>query len=219
MYFPPLCRCQQSSNVVYTPGLVEGISPQNENLKLISVKESAETWYAGMIVVAAGGMGGQKFVQYEQSSWPHVGAQTAYGIECEVGKMIEALCLFCFFFFLFLLLIFPCLFPCRVLNAIHSHLFLPPTDSHAFDLDVMHFMDYRDYNMQLHHSNNKNGVSATSVPSFLYAMPLSPKRIFFEETCLAAKEPLSFEALRERLTQRLHWLGITVSPLFLFLFF
>ena len=106
MYFPPLCRCQQSSNVVYTPGLVEGISPQNENLKLISVKESAETWYAGMIVVAAGGMGGQKFVQYEQSSWPHVGAQTAYGIECEVGKMIEALCLFCFFFFSFFFFLF-----------------------------------------------------------------------------------------------------------------
>ena len=83
-----LCRCQQSNNVVYTPGLVESISPRNEDLKAISVKDSAETWFAGMIVVAAGGMGGQKFIQYEQSSWPHVGAQTAYGIECEVGKLV-----------------------------------------------------------------------------------------------------------------------------------
>ena len=83
-----LCRCQQSKNVVYTPSLVESISSQNENLKLISVRDSTETWFAGMIIVAAGGMGGQKFIQYEQSSWPHVGAQTAYGIECEVGKLI-----------------------------------------------------------------------------------------------------------------------------------
>ena len=48
------------------------------------------------------------------------------------------------------------------------------------------------------------------VPSFLYAMPLTPKRVFLEETCLVARPALPFAVLKRRLMRRLDALGIKV---------
>lgn len=46
-------------------------------------------------------------------------------------------------------------------------------------------------------------------PTFLYALPLGPNQLFVEETSLAASPALSLDLLRERLAQRLAYLGIT----------
>ena len=47
-------------------------------------------------------------------------------------------------------------------------------------------------------------------PSFLYAMPFSPTRIFVEETSLVAKPPVSSAELERRLEARLAGLGVRV---------
>jgi lycopene epsilon-cyclase len=66
-------------------------------------------------------------------------------------------------------------------------------------------MDYRDYNIQ---DTKKSAFE--EIPTFLYAMPLSPTRVFFEETCLAARPALPFSLLQERLEARLEKMGIKV---------
>ncbi|CAK9144148.1 unnamed protein product [Ilex paraguariensis] len=39
-------------------------------------------------------------------------------------------------------------------------------------------------------------------PTFLYAMPISPTRVFFEETCLASEDVLPFDLLKKKLMSR-----------------
>lgn len=50
------------------------------------------------------------------------------------------------------------------------------------------------------------------VPSFLYAMPIRPGRVFLEETCLVSKPALPFAVLKRRLYRRLRALNIKVGP-------
>jgi lycopene epsilon-cyclase len=54
-------------------------------------------------------------------------------------------------------------------------------DHYPYDAELMIFMDYRDYNIQ---DTKKSAFE--EIPTFLYAMPLSPTRVFFEVhlTCL-----------------------------------
>ena len=47
-----------------------------------------------------------------------------------------------------------------------------------------------------------------STPTFLYALPLGRKLVFLEETSLVAKEPLSFEELKQRLHIRMSSMNI-----------
>lgn len=80
-------------------------------------------------------------------------------------------------------------------------------DSHPFRNDAMLFMDWRDSHLsrypQLRESNSE-------LPTFLYAMPFSDTRIFFEETSLVARPGLPFEELKDRLYARLKHLGVNV---------
>lgn len=86
-------------------------------------------------------------------------------------------------------------------------------DAYPYDPSVMHFMDYR---------SPPGGELPASlqpeefrdIPTFLYAMPVTPKRIFFEETCLAARPAMPFEVLKQRLHHRLDALGIKYSSIF-----
>lgn len=48
-------------------------------------------------------------------------------------------------------------------------------DSHPFALDTMVFMDWRDSHLQSDPVLRQRGID---LPTFLYAMPLSPTRIF-----------------------------------------
>lgn len=83
-------------------------------------------------------------------------------------------------------------------------------ESHPFPLDTMLFMDWRD--------NHTAGLADmhirnVAVPTFLYAMPFSPTKIFLEETSLVFKPAVEFEDLKERLDARLKWLGIKVKKI------
>lgn len=49
------------------------------------------------------------------------------------------------------------------------------------------------------------------LPTFLYAMPFSPTRIFLEETSLVARPIVEFSELKARLDARLKHLGITIK--------
>lgn len=51
------------------------------------------------------------------------------------------------------------------------------------------------------------------LPTFLYAMPFTRTKIFFEETSLVARPAVGFDDLKERLEARLKWLGIKVCGL------
>ncbi|KAM7260456.1 hypothetical protein ACFE04_016197 [Oxalis oulophora] len=77
-------------------------------------------------------------------------------------------------------------------------------ENSPYDPNVMVFMDYRDY--------TKQGVPSLEAqfPTFLYAMPMSPTKIFFEETCLASKDAMPFDLLKKKLMLRLQTLGIRV---------
>lgn len=86
-------------------------------------------------------------------------------------------------------------------------------ESYPYDPSVMHFMDYRtppggELPAHLQRDEFKD------IPTFLYAMPITPTRIFFEETCLAARPAMPFEVLKQRLHHRLTALGIKYSALF-----
>ena len=133
---------------------------------------------AARLVVLATGAAGAGRHLRFEGDSPQVGAQTAYGIEVDV-------------------------------------------EDYPLDPELMLFMDYR-----RHHSGVWGGTALKipagehpnagegnwgahgETPSFLYAMPVSPTRVFFEETCLAAKDPLPFEVLKRRLHRRLDALGI-----------
>ena len=66
------------------------------------------------------------------------------------------------------------------------------------------------------HPNGGDGFwgAERETPSFLYAMPLEGGErpvVFFEETCLAAKDALPFDVLSRRLHRRLRALGVEVE--------
>lgn len=77
-------------------------------------------------------------------------------------------------------------------------------ENNPYDPDLMVFMDYRDYSKRI------VGSSEETYPTFLYAMPMSPTRVFFEETCLASKDPMPFEMLKKKLISRLNTMGVRI---------
>lgn len=81
-------------------------------------------------------------------------------------------------------------------------------ENSPYDPEIMVFMDYRDY------MNQNNTEFDLKLPTFLYAMPLSPTRVFFEETCLASRPAMPFEPLKKRLLARLKKLGVQISHLY-----
>ncbi|KAI3957078.1 hypothetical protein MKW92_043097 [Papaver armeniacum] len=78
-------------------------------------------------------------------------------------------------------------------------------ENSPYDPDLMVFMDYRDYMKQ------KIKCVDEEYPSFLYAMPMSPTRVFFEETCLASKNAVPFDQLKKKLMARLDKMGIKIA--------
>ncbi|CAN8301625.1 unnamed protein product [Cochlearia groenlandica] len=77
-------------------------------------------------------------------------------------------------------------------------------ENSPYDPEQMVFMDYRDY------TNQKVRSLEAEYPSFLYAMPMTKTRIFFEETCLASKDAMPFGLLKKKLMLRLDTLGIRI---------
>lgn len=87
---------------------------------------------------------------------------------------------------------------------------LAEVEEHPFDINKMVFMDWRDShlnnNLELKERNRK-------IPTFLYAMPFSSKRIFLEETSLVARPGLAMDDIKERMVARLKHLGIKVKSI------
>lgn len=81
-------------------------------------------------------------------------------------------------------------------------------ESHPYAPGQMVLMDYRDDHMQ---GSAVERTESTSVPTFLYAMPIGPNRVFFEETSLIASPAVPFDDLKRRLHARLAHDGITVT--------
>lgn len=81
-------------------------------------------------------------------------------------------------------------------------------ETSPYDPSLMVFMDYRDY------IPKKINSPEADYPTFLYAMPMSSNRIFFEETCLASKEAMPFDLLKKKLMLRLETMGIRITKLF-----
>nr|UZH23306.1 lycopene epsilon-cyclase [Citrus sinensis] len=77
-------------------------------------------------------------------------------------------------------------------------------ENNPYDPSLMVFMDYRDCTKQEVPSFESDN------PTFLYVMPMSSTRVFFEETCLASKDGLPFDILKKKLMARLERLGIQV---------
>ncbi|CAI5506229.1 unnamed protein product [Closterium sp. Naga37s-1] len=70
----------------------------------------------------------------------------------------------------------------------------------------MLFMDYRDLQRSREELAAEGELSQR--PSFLYAMPSTPTRVFFQETCLASRPAMPFDMLKTRLRSRLAQLGV-----------
>lgn len=81
-------------------------------------------------------------------------------------------------------------------------------ESHPYAPGQMVLMDYRDDHMQ---GSAAERTESTDVPTFLYAMPTGPNRVFFEETSLIASPAVPFDDLKRRLHARLAHDGITVT--------
>ena len=144
--------------------------------------EGGASLEAGLVVLCSGAGAGD-FLEFEPDA-PAVGAQTAYGFEARVS-------------------------------------------SYPLDPDAMLFMDYRRHHSGVadgaalrikpgEHPNGGDGFwgAERETPSFLYAMPLEGGErpvVFFEETCLAAKDALPFDVLSRRLHRRLRALGVEVE--------
>ncbi|KAL9224240.1 hypothetical protein vseg_000300 [Gypsophila vaccaria] len=77
-------------------------------------------------------------------------------------------------------------------------------ENSPYDPNLMVFMDYRDYRKQSFQSPE------SKYPTFLYAMPMSPTRVFFEETCLASADAMPFDLLKTKLLARLETMGIRI---------
>ncbi|KAI3438710.1 hypothetical protein D9Q98_001130 [Chlorella vulgaris] len=78
-------------------------------------------------------------------------------------------------------------------------------ESHPFDCDTMLFMDWRD-----DHLEGEVKERNAKLPTFLYAMPFSPTRVFLEETSLVARPIIPFPELKLRLEKRMAHLGLKV---------
>ncbi|KAF5207577.1 Lycopene epsilon-cyclase [Thalictrum thalictroides] len=81
-------------------------------------------------------------------------------------------------------------------------------ENNPYDPNLMVFMDYRDYMEQ------KVQCLKEEYPTFLYVMPMSPTRLFFEETCLASRDAMPFDLLKRKLMLRLNTLGINVTKVY-----
>ncbi|KAK4746993.1 hypothetical protein SAY87_026030 [Trapa incisa] len=81
-------------------------------------------------------------------------------------------------------------------------------ESSPYDPKLMVFMDYRDYMKQ------KVPSPEAKYPTFLYAMPMSPTRVFFEETCLASKDAMPFDLLKKKLLLRLQTMKIRITKVY-----
>jgi len=81
-------------------------------------------------------------------------------------------------------------------------------EAHPYAPGQMVLMDYRDDHMQ---GSAAERTESATVPTFLYAMPTAPTRVFFEETSLIAAPAVPFEDLKRRLYARLAHDGITVT--------
>ncbi|KAL5995199.1 Lycopene beta cyclase, chloroplastic [Asimina triloba] len=87
---------------------------------------------------------------------------------------------------------------------------LAEVEGHPFEPDKMVFMDWRDSHLDSRGElQERNG----RIPTFLYAMPFSSKRIFLEETSLVARPGLQMEDIQERMEARLKHLGIKVKSI------
>ncbi|KAL6888371.1 hypothetical protein ACP4OV_009397 [Aristida adscensionis] len=84
---------------------------------------------------------------------------------------------------------------------------LAEVDGHPFDVDKMLFMDWRDAHLP---EGSELRARNRRAPTFLYAMPFSPTRIFLEETSLVARPGLAMDDIQERMAARLRHLGIRV---------
>ncbi|OIV97377.1 hypothetical protein TanjilG_07129 [Lupinus angustifolius] len=78
-------------------------------------------------------------------------------------------------------------------------------ENNPYDPNLMVFMDYRDYMKQNVQRPEEN------YPTFLYVMPMSPTKVFFEETCLASKDAMPFDLLKKKLFSRLNTMGIRIT--------
>ncbi|CAM8946042.1 unnamed protein product [Rhodiola kirilowii] len=81
-------------------------------------------------------------------------------------------------------------------------------ENNPYDPTLMVFMDYRDYTKQ------KVPCLESEYPTFLYAMPMSPTKVFFEETCLASKNAMPFDLLKSKLLARLSTMGIKIVKMY-----
>ncbi|XP_039031725.1 lycopene epsilon cyclase, chloroplastic-like [Hibiscus syriacus] len=77
-------------------------------------------------------------------------------------------------------------------------------ENNPYDPSLKVFMDYRDYTKQ------EIPSLEAQCPTFLYAMPMSSTRVFFEETCLASKDAIPFDLLKKKLMLRLETMGIRI---------
>lgn len=77
-------------------------------------------------------------------------------------------------------------------------------ENNPYDPGVMVFMDYRDF------MKNQGQCLEAQYPTFLYAMPMTPTRVFFEETCLASKDAMPFDLLKNKLMSRLEMMGVRI---------
>lgn len=80
-------------------------------------------------------------------------------------------------------------------------------ESHPFDLETMLFMDWRDDHLTPFPDIKQRNAE---LPTFLYAMPFSPTRVFLEETSLVARPIIPFPELKLRLEKRMQHLGLKV---------
>eukprot|EP01018_Ginkgo_biloba_P041262 Gb_00055 [translate_table: standard] len=87
---------------------------------------------------------------------------------------------------------------------------LAEVDGHPFDVDKMVFMDWRDSHLSNEEILRRNNEK---IPTFLYAMPFSPNRIFLEETSLVARPGVAIEEIQKRMVARLKHLDIKVKSI------
>ncbi|CAA7402945.1 unnamed protein product [Spirodela intermedia] len=81
-------------------------------------------------------------------------------------------------------------------------------ENNPYDPSLMVFMDYRDF------AKEKVQPPGEEYPTFLYVMPLSSTRVFYEETCLASRNAMPFNLLKEKLMSRLAAMGIRVKNIY-----
>lgn len=81
-------------------------------------------------------------------------------------------------------------------------------ENNPYDPSLMVFMDYRDY------AKEQRYYPEEEYPTFLYVMPMSATRVFFEETCLASRDAMPFDLLKNKLMSRLQAMGVRVLKVY-----